>query len=114
MAQIHVGFGIVRPEVESLAVTRDRIVRPGAADQGIAESIERVRVVRFDSESFADQIDGEAEASRLEGGDSKRMLAVDMVGFDGEDLAVAMLGFDQSSGLMMLDGGGKHVLDARA
>jgi hypothetical protein len=29
-------------------------------------------------------------------------------------LAVAMLGFDQSSGLMMLDGGGKHVLDARA
>jgi hypothetical protein len=36
-----------------------------------------------------------------------------MVRFDGEDLAVAMLGFDQSSGLMML-AGGKHVLDARA
>ncbi|MEA2849456.1 MAG: hypothetical protein QOG78_4737, partial [Rhodospirillaceae bacterium] len=107
------GFGIVRPEVESLAVTRDRIVQPGAANQGIAESIERVGVVRFDSESFADQIDSEVEASRLKGGDSKRMQAVGMVRFDGEDLAVAMLGFDQSSGLMML-AGGKHVLDARA
>ena len=114
MAQIHVGFGIVRPEVESLAVTRDRIVRPGAADQGIAESIERVRVVRFDSESLADQLDREVEVSRLEGRDSKRMQAVGMVGFDGRDLAVAMRGFDWSSGLMVLSGVGEHVMDARA
>ena len=114
MAQIHVGFGIVRPEVESLAVTRDRIVRPGAADQGIAESIERVRVVRFDSESFADQLDREVEVSRLEGRDSERMQAVGMVGFDGKDLAVAMRGFDWSSGPMVLSGVGEHVMGARA
>ena len=41
------------------------------------------------------------------------MQAVGMTGIDGEDLAVAVLGFGQSSGPMVLDGLGEHVLEAR-
>jgi hypothetical protein len=68
----------------------------------------------LDGESFADEIDGRAEAPSLEGGDPEQMQAVGMTGSHGEDPAVAMLGFGQSSGPMMLDGLGEQVLEACA
>ena len=106
-----VGFSGLRLEDERVAKTGCGFNEFSASQESTPEVVLGAVTVRFAPDGLANQRHGKLVPPCLMGYDAEHVERFRMVGLDREDLTVEGLGFRQSSGLVVLEGVLKSLLN---
>ena len=100
IAEIVVGFHMIRIELDGAPVMRFGLAHPTERMEGVAQIAVEIRNAIVAGDGFADQVDRGLVVPGLMSDDAEEMQAVGVIWIDRKDLPVTALGLMEPASLM--------------